>query len=342
MLMLPLPFLISFALGLYILREALSERELGLAQQSFRWLIALCILHSVLIGLVWGYGLDRLRPVLPVTASLLPVLVWLGFRALVDPQLSQLMTAVLLRLLPTLAVLLAHAIMPEAIDLLVILIFSSHAVMLWRMGGSGPDALAETAIQDAARIHRAIRLAALALAGNAMVDVAIFADYALAAGKHVPGMLSLCSVAILLALSGLAVLGNEVSPVLDAHDAPIDPPTSDEVPLDLAAIAARVDAFLRETRLYTQPDLTLSRIGRRLGMPARHVSTAINRQHGVNVSHYINSFRLDEACRLLAGTDLSVTEVHLEAGFQTKSNFNREFRRRFGQSPSEWRQSQSA
>ncbi len=73
-------------------------------------------------------------------------------------------------------------------------------------------------------------------------------------------------------------------------------------------------------------------------MPARHVSTAINRQHGVNVSHYINGFRLDEACRLLAETDLSVTEVHLEAGFQTKSNFNREFRRKFGQSPSEWRQ----
>lgn len=338
MLMLPLPFFIAFALGLYLLREALTDRDPGLAQQGFRWLIALCILHAVLTGLVWGYGLNRLRPVLPVTASLLPVLVWLGFHALVDPQPGRLMTPVLLRLLPTLAVLLAHAVMPAAIDLLVILIFAGHAVLLWRMGGSGPDALAATALQDATRIHRAIRLASVALAANAVVDVAIFADYALAGGQHVPGLLSLFSVAILLALSGLAVLGNEVNPVPDGHDAPADDTAGDEVPPDLSAIAAQVEAFLRETRLYTQPDLTLSRIGRRLGLPARHVSTAINRQHGVNVSHYINSFRLDEACRLLAGSDLSVTEVHLEAGFQTKSNFNREFRRRFGQSPSEWRQ----
>ncbi len=230
MLMLPLPFFIAFALGLYLAREALTEREPGLARQGFRWLIALCILHAVLIGLVWGYGLDRLRPVLPVTASLLPVMAWLGFRALVDPQPGPSMTAVALRLLPTLAILLAHAVLPAAIDFLVIAIFAGHAIALWRMGGSGPDALASTALQDATRVHRAIRLAALALAANAAVDMAIFADYALAGGQHVPGLLSLFSVAILLALGGLAVLGNEVNAVPEAADAAAEGPAVEGVP----------------------------------------------------------------------------------------------------------------
>jgi AraC-like DNA-binding protein len=46
-----------------------------------------------------------------------------------------------------------------------------------------------------------------------------------------------------------------------------------------------------------------------------------------NVSQYTNDFRIAEACRLLRETDMSVTAAMFESGFQTKSNFNREFRR---------------
>ena len=335
MLMMPLPFFIAFALGLYLLHEVLADRDQSLARQGFLWLIGLCALHAVMIGLVWGYGLNQLRPVLPVTASLLPVMAWLGFRALIWPQSGPGMSAIALRLLPTLAILLAHAVLPEAIDGLLIAIFLGHGIVLWRMSGTSPDALTGTALQDTARVHRAMRLAALVLWSNVVVDLAILADYVLADGQHVPPLLSLFSVAVLLALGGLAVLGSEVAPVPEAEGEASQPDSVS--PEDLSDTVRRVDAFLRESRLYTQPDLTLSRIARRLSVPAREVSTAINRHHGVNVSQYVNGFRLDEACRLLAETDLSVTDVHLEAGFQTKSNFNREFRRQYGQSPSEWR-----
>ncbi|WP_377845214.1 helix-turn-helix domain-containing protein [Bosea sp. UC22_33] len=57
---------------------------------------------------------------------------------------------------------------------------------------------------------------------------------------------------------------------------------------------------------------------------------------GKNVSQYINDFRVAEACRLLPAKR-SVTMAMLEAGFQTKSNFNREFRRVTGLSPAAWR-----
>ena len=49
-----------------------------------------------------------------------------------------------------------------------------------------------------------------------------------------------------------------------------------------------------------------------------------------------NSYRIREACHSLeAGA--SVTEAMLASGFNTKSNFNREFRRITGRTPSAWR-----
>lgn len=99
----------------------------------------------------------------------------------------------------------------------------------------------------------------------------------------------------------------------------------------------RVDRLLKEQRLFLDENLTLSRLARRAGVPARQISGAINRLAGKNVSQYINEYRIAEACRLLRQTDGSVTAAMLESGFQTKSNFNREFRRVTTLSPATWR-----
>jgi AraC-like DNA-binding protein len=72
------------------------------------------------------------------------------------------------------------------------------------------------------------------------------------------------------------------------------------------------------------------------------LSSAINRATGLNVSQFVNNFRVADACRLMAESNRSTTAIMLEAGFSTKSNFNREFRRVTGQSPSEWRAAGSA
>jgi AraC-like DNA-binding protein len=61
-------------------------------------------------------------------------------------------------------------------------------------------------------------------------------------------------------------------------------------------------------------------------IPARQISAAINRLAAKNVSQYVNEHRIAAACRLLAETDRPVATIIFEVGFQTKSNFNREFR----------------
>lgn len=104
------------------------------------------------------------------------------------------------------------------------------------------------------------------------------------------------------------------------------------------ALMARLDTLLETRKLYLDPDLTLTRLARVLQVPVKRLSAAINRSTGSNVSRYVNGYRIREACHCLEG-GASVTEAMLASGFNTKSNFNREFRRVTGKTPSSWRDS---
>jgi len=106
-------------------------------------------------------------------------------------------------------------------------------------------------------------------------------------------------------------------------------------------VMASIDDLMRTQKLYRDENLTLDRLARKAGIPARRISMAINRLASRNVSQYVNDHRVAEACRLLAGTEQPITMVMFEAGFQTKSNFNREFQRVVGTSPSAWRAAQN-
>ena len=52
---------------------------------------------------------------------------------------------------------------------------------------------------------------------------------------------------------------------------------------------------------------------------------------------YINEYRIKQAKRLLEETDLQVTEVCLECGFNNLGNFLQEFRKRTGTTPLQYR-----
>ena len=100
-------------------------------------------------------------------------------------------------------------------------------------------------------------------------------------------------------------------------------------------LMARLNRLLAEEQLYLDPGLTLARLAKQLRMPTKRVSTAINRATGENVSRFINGFRIRRACERLDAGD-NVTTAMLESGFNTKSNFNREFLRVTGSTPSAW------
>ena len=52
---------------------------------------------------------------------------------------------------------------------------------------------------------------------------------------------------------------------------------------------------------------------------------------------YLNQYRLNMAARQLTATDLPVTTIALESGFNNISYFNRVFKKYFGITPREFR-----
>ena len=104
----------------------------------------------------------------------------------------------------------------------------------------------------------------------------------------------------------------------------------------------QLEALFAREALHRDEDLSLRRLARRLGLSDRRVSNAINRSHGTSVSQYVNGHRVAAACRLLRESEDTILAVSLAAGFATKSNFNREFQRVMGMSPSVWRRQNRA
>lgn len=66
----------------------------------------------------------------------------------------------------------------------------------------------------------------------------------------------------------------------------------------------------------------------------------MNRFHdhvGLSAMEYISHFRIDKACKALRSSDKDVLEIAFDCGFRNISNFNRQFRRIIGCSPTEFR-----
>ncbi|MEJ6845964.1 helix-turn-helix domain-containing protein [Sinorhizobium fredii] len=183
--------------------------------------------------------------------------------------------------------------------------------------------------------HRALLIAAAALCISALFDLAIFLDFQWSKGANAALIVSNANLLALLFLGPTAIVAARARPL------PVVASNIEQAEL-LAAkdseVLDRIDHLLAEQRLSRDENLTLSRLARRAGVPARLISGAVNRLARKNVSQYINDFRIAEACRLLRGTDMPVTAAMLESGFQTKSNFNREFRRVTSLSPASWRE----
>jgi AraC-like DNA-binding protein len=147
---------------------------------------------------------------------------------------------------------------------------------------------------------------------------------------------------IILSIAGaVAVRGRALTEtgVEDNLRSPVEEPPVEE-PNDQETLGA-IQALMETKRPYRDPDLNLDRLARKAVLPARQISAAINRATGKNVSQFVNDFRIAEACSLLAETDKPVTAIMLDVGFQTKSNFNREFRRVTDMTPVQWRQSRA-
>ena len=85
--------------------------------------------------------------------------------------------------------------------------------------------------------------------------------------------------------------------------------------------------------------LQLSDIARRLYLSTAYFSRLFKEKTGMTFSEYLAGCRVERARRLLATTDLSVSEVAAAIGYQEANSFSRLFKTRTGQTPSDYRAS---
>ncbi|MDU9006013.1 helix-turn-helix domain-containing protein [Sedimentitalea todarodis] len=338
MIFVPLPFVVTILLTLLFLSVAKGVDERP-RNYPFLALIALAATQSMLVGLRFGYGVEWVGVLSPLLASVMAPMVLFGALHLVGPRPLLDVKTLAPHGLPLALVLVSLIVWPVALDAIIIGTFIVYAVLILRLLWSGADALRLAALDGAGAAYRALLFAAFALAFSAAVDTAITIDIALAGARHLAQLVSVGNVATLLLLSIAAAAASRGRTPVDTDNKPLSPDQPDTEATDDPEVLATVENLMKQTHLYRDVDLNLDRLARRAVIPSRQISGAINRMTGKNVSQYVNDFRIAEACDHLQSSTRPVTEIMFEVGFQTKSNFNREFRRVTGKTPLEWRKS---
>lgn len=332
MLFIPLPFVVALLL-LLLLARVISEGGKAALLRPFFILTGGYALLSAIIGLRWGYHMTGLLPVMSIMAASLSSLAWIAFQGLTSTHRSS--GRGLIHILPTLLVAIQIIAWPQLIDWFLAAIYLSYGTALLWLAARGPDALDRVPLENTILVHRSLVVAGVMLVLSAIVDGLISIDFARAGGIHAANYVSAANLLVLLILgTAAAIAGSSPSPDTSEDSAELSPLLPNEEDFK---VAAKVENLIIEKQLYRDPELTLNRLSRKALIPARRISAAINRTKQQNVSQYVNGYRVAEACKLLSETDRSITAIMFEAGFQTKSNFNREFLRQTGKSPADWR-----
>lgn len=337
----PLPFLTALLAGILALRILVTAEGVAAARAIFAALFAAMALRALMVGLRFGYGIGAAAALQPVLAMLVPPLAWLGFRAMTVSPPAFGWREWALHGAPVALVALGVVALPGlarawwVVDVAVMASYVGYSALLFGLHRRGPAAFSRVDPAVVADARRQLLVFAFLMLASAVVDAWILVGVvrdggvplAPIVGGHVFG---LAVLALLLALAPQRMLGTLAARVLPKRAQSADAEAD-------AALVERLEALMA-TGLYRDAGLDAARLAKRLGVPQRRVSEAVNGRLGLNVSQYVNGRRVEEACRRLAAGDEAVTEIMLAVGFETKSNFNREFRRVTGTSPTQWRQ----
>lgn len=97
--------------------------------------------------------------------------------------------------------------------------------------------------------------------------------------------------------------------------------------------------IMQSEKLYKNPTLTLSELARRLDVQSNHLSQIINSIEKKNFFDYINSQRIEEFKAIVTFPEnrkFTLLYLALECGFNSKTSFNRNFKKVTNLSPSEY------
>lgn len=105
-------------------------------------------------------------------------------------------------------------------------------------------------------------------------------------------------------------------------------------------ILSGLDRLMSEEKLYLNSSLNLGDVAQKLSVVPRYLSQVINELRGQNFYDFVNSYRIEEAKKVLsdpAYIEEKILSVLYECGFNSKSVFNTVFKKYTGLTPSMYR-----
>lgn len=106
---------------------------------------------------------------------------------------------------------------------------------------------------------------------------------------------------------------------------------------DISKQDAAITTVKNYIHAHLEQDLTREALAAMVYLTPDYLSHLFKRETGFSLTNYIIYERIEEAKRMLAGTDRSISEIATRCGFQNISYFSRQFRRFTGVTPREFR-----
>lgn len=334
MISIPISFLLaSVFLGLGVL--AFSWRVLPtLTRCLFLALFCVMSLEAVLVGLRFAFANYTFLPLQRVLPVWIAPLVFLSFASL---AVSQATLGKWLLVNGVISAGLSVALFLPVpfvgyIDAVIALSFTVYAVALIRLWSQGRDVFTQSPIELGALLSKLLLAAIAVMIATLIIDGLVAILFAQNRPDAAAIAISFASLFFLIASVALIAVGAKWKP---GRSRSADPNVADEA--KSRALVDEARGLLKGRGFAKDPQLSLTRLARRLGVPERDLSQAVNRTLGMNVSQFVNSIRLEEAADRLKVSDEPVSSILEEVGFLTRSNFYREFQNQYGEAPGTFR-----
>lgn len=104
--------------------------------------------------------------------------------------------------------------------------------------------------------------------------------------------------------------------------------------------AEKLRAFMKTEKPFLNPELSLPQLAKMLDIPVHQLSQVINGIFNQNYFEFINAYRVEEVKEKICDPSfghLSLLGIAFESGFNSKSAFNRIFKKLTGKTPTQYR-----
>ncbi|GEM_PF-390891 len=109
---------------------------------------------------------------------------------------------------------------------------------------------------------------------------------------------------------------------------------------DKEAIIAKLESLMKDEKVFKNNLLSLSELAKRAGVASHHLSQVINETTEKSFFEYLAAYRVEEAKNMLSDekNNLTIEEIAEEVGYNSKSAFNKIFKKHTNLTPSEYRE----